>query len=97
MRLSLIPLIAGSLDYAENVCIFALLATYPRRLPWVARIAGVLTALKTATYLLGLALSAGGGLGLALRWLVGTHHQGGAIADDVGDLVASPRLQQSRR
>lgn len=63
MRLSLIPLIAGSLDYAENVCIFSILATYPRRLPRVARIAGVLTALKTATYLLGLALTAGGGLG----------------------------------
>jgi len=71
MRLSLIPLVAGSLDYAENVCIFSLLATYPRRLPRVARIAGILTAMKTATYLLGLALTAGGGLGLALRWIVG--------------------------
>src|SRR6266498_2998336 len=71
MRLALIPLVAGALDYAENVCIFSLLATYPRRLPRVARIAGILTAMKTATYLLGLALTAGGGLGLALRWIVG--------------------------
>ncbi len=70
MRLSVIPLVAGSLDYAENVCIFSLLAAYPRRLPRVARIAGILTAMKTATYLLGLVLTAGGGLGLVLRRMV---------------------------
>jgi len=88
MRLSLIPLVAGSLDYAENVCIFSLLATYPRRLPRVARIAGILTAMKTATYLLGLALTAGGGLGLALRWIMGAGQAGNAIVDELSDSVA---------
>jgi len=76
MRLSLIPLVAGSLDYAENVCIFSLLATYPRRLRRVARIAGILTATKFWTYLLGMVLTAGGGVGLALRWITGAGQEG---------------------
>src|SRR5215207_5466132 len=97
MRLSLIPLVAGSLDYAENVCIFSLLATYPRRLPRVARIAGILTAMKTATYLLGLALTAGGGLGLALRWIMGAGQAGNAIVDELRDSVAFRKKPQSRR
>ena len=49
-RLRWLPWLTLALDYAENAACAVLLATFPHESPWVASLAGVLTALKFGGY-----------------------------------------------
>jgi hypothetical protein len=67
--LGLLGLLAGAMDWAENICLLTLLLNYPHRLDSLAGLASIFTILKTLVFLVSTSLLAAGlawGLGKAL-------------------------------
>jgi hypothetical protein len=66
-KLSLLGLLAGIMDWLENIGIISLIINYPRQLPWLVNITNTFTMAKYGLVLLSLLVIMAGGIILLLR------------------------------
>lgn len=66
-KLSLLGLLAGMVDWLENIGILSLIINYPRELPSLANLTNIFTMTKDGFLLLNLLLLFGGGGALVVR------------------------------